>query len=221
MITVDWATKIISVPKADLTLVGGTLYELDTDAFRLRLKDLEDDEQGIPFLDTHRHVTQITIAGVTFSRFVEIINGYTVTFEDGQYAVRLAGSNNNIFDEGVINRNQVSVIPTNSAGLQVVATGTVEPPEAHISAVYDGQVAMTVWLTRNGSPVVATSCSVSWFNPDGTLLFTKADSSPDARGVFDLTQSAILTANTAYYAQVSVTDGTGTVIDIRGVPTGP
>jgi len=46
---------------------------------------------------------------------VEIINGYTITFEDEQYAVTLIGANNNILD--VINFNQVSVRPTNSAGL--------------------------------------------------------------------------------------------------------
>lgn len=114
--SINWATKVISVPQADLTFVSGTLYELDTDAWRLELKDIEDGD-GMPFLDTHRHNTEVTIAGITYARFFEIINGYTVEFEDGQYAVRLAGSNNNIFDEGVIVRNQVSIIPTNSAGL--------------------------------------------------------------------------------------------------------
>lgn len=116
-VSIAWGTKVISVPKADLTLVSGTLYALDTDWFRAQLKGLEDDEAGIPFPDTHTHNTEVTIAGTTFARVIEIINGYTVTFEDGQYAVRLDGSNNNIFDEGIINRNQVSIIPTNSAGL--------------------------------------------------------------------------------------------------------
>lgn len=123
-ISIDWATKVISVPQADLTHISGTLYELDTDAFRLELKDLEDDEVGMPFLDTHRHNTAVTVAGTTFARTVEIINGYSITFEDGQYTVKLVGSNNNIFDveNGILNQNQVQIIAGNSAGLIVSET---------------------------------------------------------------------------------------------------
>ena len=86
-ISIDWGTKVISVPKTFLSLVSGTLYELDSDTFRLALKDLEDDEEGIPFPDTHQHNTEVTLSGVTFVRTIEIINGYTVEFEDVQYTV--------------------------------------------------------------------------------------------------------------------------------------
>ena len=107
-VTVDWATKIISIPQNYLSNVSGTLYELDTNAFRLALKNIEDSVEGMPFLDTHRHNTQVTVAGVTYARVIEIINGYSITFEDGQYSVRLAGSNNNLFDveNGILNQNQ-------------------------------------------------------------------------------------------------------------------
>ena len=118
-ISINWLTKRISVPKADLTFISGTLYEHDTDAFRLELRALEDDEEGMPYVRTHRHVTEITIVGVTYARFVEIINGYSVEYEDGAYSVQLTGSNNNIWDiqSGILVQNQVQVIPTNSAGL--------------------------------------------------------------------------------------------------------
>ena len=114
-ISVNWPTKVINVPQADLTFLGGTEYELDVDAFRLALRDLEDDEGGMGFVRTHRHNTEVTIAGVTYARLVEIINSYTVTFEDGQYSVDLVGANNNIAE--VLNLNQVSVRSNNSAGL--------------------------------------------------------------------------------------------------------
>jgi len=114
-ISIDWGTKVINVPQADLTNLGGGVYELDVDAFRLELKDLEDDEEGMPFPRTHNHVAPITVGGVTLARVVEIINGYTVTFEDLQYAVNLVGANNNIAD--VANVNQVSIRSQNSAGL--------------------------------------------------------------------------------------------------------
>lgn len=118
-ISVDWAAKEITVPKADLTLVSGTLYEHDTDAFRLELRALEDNEAGMPFVRTHKHNTEVTVAGITYARTIEIINGYSVEYEDGAYSVRLTGSNNNIWDiqNNVLVQNQVQVIPTNSAGL--------------------------------------------------------------------------------------------------------
>jgi len=124
-ISIDWGTRVINVPQSYLTNITGTLYELDTDQFRLDLKNLEDDPEGMPFPDTHRHNTQVTVAGVTYARVIEIINGYQIEFEDGQYSVRLVGSNNNFFDveNGVLAQNQVQVIPGNAAGLIVAETG--------------------------------------------------------------------------------------------------
>ena len=117
-ISVDWDTRVIYVPKADMTLIQETpteIRELNLNNFRLALKDLEDSEEGIVFPDTHRHNTEVTVAGLTLARVIEIINGYTVTFEDGQYAVNLPGANSNVGD--VVNVNQVSVRTFNSAGL--------------------------------------------------------------------------------------------------------
>lgn len=114
-ISIDWATKVISVPQADLVLVSPGVYELNLDTFRLALKDLEDSEDGMAFPYTHDHNPPVTVGGVTLARVIEIINGYTVTFEDGQYAVNLAGANSNVAD--VTNVNQVSVRAANSAGL--------------------------------------------------------------------------------------------------------
>lgn len=114
-VTIDWATRVISIPQADLTHLGGTSYQLDTDWFRLQLKDLEDSEAGIPMPDTHRHNTQVLLGGISYARIIEIINGYTITFENGSYTVSLVGSNNNILD--VTNLNSVQVASNNSAGL--------------------------------------------------------------------------------------------------------
>lgn len=117
-ITINWPTGVISVPKADMTLVSSSPFEireLNINTFRLALKDLEDDEQGQIWPTTHNHNTVIEVGGVTLARVVEIINGYTVTFEDGSYAVNLVGANSNIGD--VVNLNSVSVRAANSAGL--------------------------------------------------------------------------------------------------------
>jgi hypothetical protein len=123
-LSINWSTKVITVPQADLTSLGGGLYELDVDAFRLALKDIEDGEEGMAFPDTHRHNTAVTLSGVTYARTFEIINGYTVTFQDvgTPYTVVCVGANHNVAD--VKNVNQVSLIIGNSAGLIQVASGS-------------------------------------------------------------------------------------------------
>lgn len=119
-ISVNHETRVIYVPQADLTELGGNLYELNINTFRLWLKDWEDSEEGIDMPDTHRHNTEVSLGGVTIARTVEIINGYTITFENGVYGIRLVGANSNIAD--VTNINSVSVRTSNSAGLTSPST---------------------------------------------------------------------------------------------------
>jgi hypothetical protein len=142
-ITIDWATKVINVPKADTQLVDAgppEIRQLDIDAFRLDLKGIEDSDDGMAFLHTHNHNPPVTVGGVTLARVFEIINGYTVTFEDGQYAVNLVGANSNIAD--VTNVNQVSIRSANSAGLTFSL-------QAENTAFQDARV----WLdTDTGNP---------------------------------------------------------------------
>ena len=126
-LSLDPATKVISVPQGDLTLVIGTLYSMDTDEFRKNVMSLLASENYIWMPDAYTHNTEVTVAGVTYARTLEFINGYSVQFTpNSQWSVRLEGSNNNIFDveNGILVQNQVQVIPTNSAGLQIVSTGS-------------------------------------------------------------------------------------------------
>lgn len=120
MITINWATGVITVPKSYLTLVSGTVYQLDLNQFRLDLKQLESQPEGMDWPATHEHNTTVTLSGVPYARLINMINGYTITFEDGQYAVNLVGANSNVAD--VTNVNQVSIRPFNSAGLIEVST---------------------------------------------------------------------------------------------------
>lgn len=126
MISINWSTYVIYVPKSYLTLVSGTSYELDVEQFRLDLIDIEDSALGIPHPNTHIHNTEFDVAGTTFARAVIIINPYSVEFEDGQYSVSLKGANNNIFDVsgGILVQNQVQLIANNSAGLVKVTSGS-------------------------------------------------------------------------------------------------
>jgi hypothetical protein len=79
--------------------------------------------------DAFNHNTEVTVAGVTFARTLEFINGYSIQFENtgSAYTVRIEGSNNNIFDveNGIlVPTSLVTVISTNSAGLQTVVSGS-------------------------------------------------------------------------------------------------
>ncbi len=163
-ISVDWPNKIINIPRNDLILLQSIpteIRELDMNSFRLSLKDLEDDSEGISWLDTHRHVAPISVGGVTLARVVEIINGYTVTFEDGQYAVNLKGANTNLAD--VTNVNQVSVRSSNSAGLQDLST--------LLASAYSGEIVVDVINGQSGTetPIGTRSTPVNNFTDAKTL----------------------------------------------------
>lgn len=121
--SVDWTSRVVTVPRADMTLVQSSpveIRELDADVFRLTLKGLEAGE-GMPHLDIHRHTAPTTLAGVTYARFVEVINGYTIEFEPGIYTVNVIGGNTNLGDVRV--PNTVSLNTANSAGLVVGGGG--------------------------------------------------------------------------------------------------
>lgn len=187
-ISVNWTSKEIYIPKNYLQIVQMTpieIRQLDINAFRLELKQLEASE-GIPFLTTHNHNTTITVGGVTLARVLEIINGYTITFEDGTYAVNLVGANSNIGD--VINLNQVSVRSNNSAGLTY--------SEAINNQSYQNVVTIDISsgtsgvLFPKGTPTdpvnnfndavqIANQRKLKIFNLNGILIFTPFDDISD------------------------------------------
>jgi|GEM_PF-1263065 hypothetical protein len=145
-ITIEWGTKIISVEKSDMVLIQSSpteVRQLNLDTFRLKLKLLEETSDGMAFERTHQHNTSVSLSGVIYARVIEILNGYTVTFEDGQYAVNLVGANSNVAD--VVNVNQVSVRTNNSAGLQDLTT--------LLSAAYNGAVTVSLTAGQSGTDI--------------------------------------------------------------------
>lgn len=140
-VNINWATKVITVPKAELDLVQSSpteIYNMSINDFRLALKDKEDDQEGMPFLDTHSHNSEVLLGGIVYARVLEIINGYTVTFENGFYAVNLIGVNSNIGDN--VNVNSVSIRSANSAGLIGGSSGVWTTEEKNESLAY-GRIA--------------------------------------------------------------------------------
>lgn len=133
--SVNWLTKVITIPKADTEWVSTTpdVRKLDATTLWANLRSLEDDPEGMTYPQIVKNTTPTTLAGVTYARQVEIINGYTLTFEDGLYAVDIYGGNTNVAD--VANRNQVSIRTANSAGLVVV-----DQTSALVAAILDSEI---------------------------------------------------------------------------------
>lgn len=123
-ISVAWPTGVIAVPQADLTFIGGDEYEHDMEQFHLDLRTLEASEEGAPYPRIHNHDIEVTLAGLTFARKVNILEPYTVEYEDLQYQVKARGANHNVAERKVL--NQVSLITENSPGL---INATLTPAE--------------------------------------------------------------------------------------------
>jgi hypothetical protein len=187
MISIDWGTQIIFVPKSYTQFVSTGTFEirqLDINQFRLDLKALEYGVEGMPHLRTHSHNTTVTVGGVQLARVVTIINGYSITFEDGPYAVNLVGANSNIAD--VVNLNQVQIRSANSAGLtfseEINAQSFLGRVWISNSADHPNEGQPGVQFPRGTptSPVdnyadayfIAQNRNFHEFNLDGELIFT-------------------------------------------------
>ncbi|NOQ31802.1 MAG: hypothetical protein GQ570_11830 [Helicobacteraceae bacterium] len=218
-VTINWSTLDIFIPKFYLTLIGGALYSLDTYQLKKDIDDIMDDPAGMVNVDPIKHTGVTTLSGIPYARFIEIINNYTVTFEDGQYSVSLIGSNNNIADVKTV--NQVSVIPNNSAGLidnTAVGADTYMP-------TWDSQIGI-VGLSQNSDAL-----NVSWgsatdnsgvryriyISKYANLLFTngslirEVDRNSDT--IRTESDGVTLLGNFTYFIGITAIDGVGNETD--------
>lgn len=125
---VNWVTKVVTIPTADLVLISGTRYSLLMSDCLDEIRRLEWEFDGLWAATILDHSdTRFDFAGADYAPFDEFINGYTVEFTGEADRVDLIGSNNNLID--VLVANGVSVVPSNSAGLQVYSTGSGLSPE--------------------------------------------------------------------------------------------
>lgn len=122
--SVNWITRVVSIPASDLTLISGTRYKMDMFTFLIEMRRLESSfTEGLWAAQTVEHTNpKLNFAGADYAGFDEIINNYTLTFTGVVTRVDLVGSNNNVFD--VFNANGVSVAANNSAGLQKVSSSS-------------------------------------------------------------------------------------------------
>lgn len=203
-ISINPMTFVITIPKSDTTydstnsLTGYEVRTYDEYDFMRELGSyIDNSANGITLLKTHTHETEATIAGVTYARKFQVLAPYTITFEDGTYQVLLnGGTNNNIVD--VLNPNNVSIIPANSAGLQVVTQGsgvTNQDKTDIIDGVWDHADATFLIkviknkksLTKNGSVWEMTI----YDDDDSTPILTKELKDKDLLNIADLSSGTL------------------------------
>ena len=125
--SVDWIAKVVTIPTADLTLVAGTRYSLDMSDFLTEIRRLEwefDEGLWAPAIVDHTN-TRNDFAGVDYAPFDDMINGYSVQFTGAATRIDLLGSNNDVID--VLIPTGISIVPSNSAGLQIVTEAGADP----------------------------------------------------------------------------------------------
>ena len=209
-LTLDPATRVFTVPQADLSFVSGTLYTLDTDQFRKDAWDLLSSEPYIWLPPCYDHNAEYTILGVTYFRKIEFINGFSLQLEDtgSAYSVSFEGSNNNLFDieTGVlIPTPLVTCVGNNSAGNQTIVAGSGVLP-ADITAI-----AAEVWDTLISSHELVGTY--------GSELATKSDVGGSAATTFYTAVTATIIEGVDVLgssASINVRDGTYWQVDEDG-----
>ena len=123
MFTVNWSTKVIFIPKADLTLLSSIpeRYSLDVVEFWAEIHTIQSN-MGITYDPIMSSNAPVTLSGQTYVRTVEVINNYKIEAESGAYSIYLTNANNNLLDVKV--ENQVSWNASNSAGAVLVDGGS-------------------------------------------------------------------------------------------------
>lgn len=122
-ISVDWPTGVIFVPKADMTQIQTSPFEireLDLIQFWKDLRALEESEAGRAF---PRVLDSAPPSGVLARDIIIRTEYYSVEFDDvsgtDSYRANLSGANSNVADAAIL--NLVQVRPNNSAGLAQTA----------------------------------------------------------------------------------------------------
>jgi len=119
------------------------------------------------------------------ARVVEIINGYTITFENTAYAVNIVGGNSNISD--VVNLNLVSVRSANSAGYIEVVTG-----DGGFTSAYQNILTNLSKTLLNRSRINTATNTLEVYDDDNTTIaFT-----------FDLKDASGTASSTTVYERV-------------------
>jgi hypothetical protein len=143
--SVNWTTKVITVPLTDLTLVSGSNYTLDTGDFWIEMRRLEASTgDGLWTLQVIEFINTQVLSGLSYSAIVKVINGYTWDTDTPNIIISLLGKNSNLLDV-FIPGNGVSVLANNSAGKIETGSGLSAAQDLKITEVH-GQVQREIYV---------------------------------------------------------------------------
>lgn len=104
MYSVNWTTKVITIPVSDMQLVSGTEYKLIMSDFHKEIRRLEwvftEGFWADQILD---HTNSKVVGGNTLPPVDEIINEYKIILDPTATRVIAEGSNNNLLDVQIAN----------------------------------------------------------------------------------------------------------------------
>ena len=122
--SVDWISKVFTIPQGDLTFLSGNNYSLSLVDVHNELRRLEwSFTDGLWAPRIANFYETVTLSGIPKSPSVEITNGYTFNFTGSNYNVILSDYDNNLVDV-YIPSNGISILGNNSVGRQTVTTGS-------------------------------------------------------------------------------------------------
>ena len=135
--SVNWTTKVVTVPLTDLTLVSGANYSLDSGDFWIEMRRLEASAgDGLWAIQVIEYVNTQILSGITYSAIVKMINGYTWDTDTTNKTISLLGFNNNLLDT-FIPGSGISVLANNSAGKIEVGSGLDASQATQLEEVHD------------------------------------------------------------------------------------
>lgn len=116
---------------------------------------------------------------------------------------------------GTVGNFLARTLSTSATLLTTGAGGSSALTRAVLSTVLDGsRLHLLGWLERDGSLVAnPISASVTFWDLDGTSLFTANMGTADANGVFRVERDVSILMNRVYYADLTITDATGARTD--------
>ena len=133
--SVNWLTKIVTIPLADLTFVSGVNYTLDVDVVHDMLRNEEwKFDSGLWAPAIIEYINTQILSGQVYSPIVKMVNGYTWDVAATDIVISLTGSNTNLLDT-YIPGNGISVLANNSAGKITAGSGLDAAQDAALTKI--------------------------------------------------------------------------------------
>jgi hypothetical protein len=128
--SINWLTKVITIPLSDLILVGGSNYTLNVDFAHDEIRRLEwEFNEGLWAEHAIEYINSYTLSGLVYSPVIQMVNGYMWEVASTNINIGLVGSNSNFLDT-FIPGNGISVLANNSAGkIYEGASGGLTPEQ--------------------------------------------------------------------------------------------